>query len=318
MAKNISDAKNYNSSFLYKQYNYDKVIMDAVMTADRIDKSLENFEDVLIATKRRQTTSVLVDVLQSDNIILLDPQKQLPLAFSVFAAKDVKKDQKLRVFIDTTNTLEVKNGFWVCKNVDSFVAQLVSAMAHLIYYADPSRIYTNSNLTLEGTWCFTDLFCYILDYLRVSGFAQNKERIRYIVALYYQCGILWKDLNESTRNVAMKVSGIDKRHADIAEMFLKGDPESAFVNIDAFVNTLAKSFNLAELTTEVVVEKWVFLLGSGVHFGLEIWPAFSRIITDAYAGVYLNRQKTIEKICAKHMVAYTTDLFTIGQAVKRG
>ena len=146
MAKNISDAKNYNSSFLYKQYNYDKVIMDAVMTADRIDKSLENFEDVLIATKRRQTTSVLVDVLQSDNIILLDPQKQLPLAFSVFAAKDVKKDQKLRVFIDTTNTLEVKNGFWVCKNVDSFVAQLVSAMAHLIYYADPSRIYTNSNL----------------------------------------------------------------------------------------------------------------------------------------------------------------------------
>lgn len=315
MAKNISDAKNYNSSYLYKMYDYPKVIMDAIMTAERVNKKEENFKDVIEVTKRRQTTSVLVNVLESDNIILIKPLKPLPLAFSIFCAKDVKVDGKLRVFIDVTKTIDQKDGFWVSTNIDVFVAQLISAMTHLIYYADPAKIYTNAKLTLHGTENYTKLFCYILDYLRVSGYRENQERIQYIVALYYQCGVLWKDLNENARNVAMKVSGIDKRHADIAEMFLKGEPEKCFTDIHTFLEALCVNFHLSDLTLETFVDKYVYLIGSGYQFGIEIFPAFARVITDTYSGKYLTRQKTVEKICGKGIVEFTTDIFEIGKTI---
>lgn len=311
---NIKDAKNYNSSFLYRQYNYAKVLTDAIMTAERIDKNGENFEDVLIVTKRRQTTSVLVDVLMSPNFILLKPNKQLPASMTVFCAKDLKGDGKLKVFIDVTNTLQYKDGFWTVKNADVFVANLVTAATHLIYYTNPARITNNSRLTISGTTCFTDLFCYVLDYLRVSGYQQNKERVKYLVALYYQCGILWKDLGESTRNTAMKIADIDKRHADIAEMFMKNEPEVVFKDIDSFVKFLCGAFKFNDLTTEAFVDKWVYLISG--HFALEVFPAFSRLITDTYSGAYITKQKTIEKVLGANIIKYTTDLFEIIQSAK--
>ena len=315
MAKDISSAKNYNSSYLYKMYDYSKVVTDAIMTAERINKKEENFKDVIDVTKRRQTTSVLVNVLESDNIILIKPLKQLPLAFSVFCAKDIKNDNKLKVFVDVTKTIGQNNGFWVATNIDAFVAQLVSAMTHLIYYADPAKFYTNAKLTLHGAENYTKLFCYILDYLRVSGYRENQERIKYIVALYYQCGVLWKDLNENARNVAMKVSGLDKRHADIAEMFLKGEPEKYFADIHSFIDALCINFHLTDLTLETFVDKYVYLIGSGYQFALEIFPAFARVMTDTYSGKYLTRQKTIEKICGNGIVEFTTDIFEVGKAI---
>lgn len=317
MAKNISDAKNYNSSFLYKQYDYETVLTNAIMSADRIEKESENFQDVIISTKRRQTTSVLVDILQSNNVILLYPLKPLPLAMNTFAAKDIRKDGKLKVFIDASQTLQMKDGFWVTKNVDAFVAQLVSAATALIYYSDPKKIYTNSTLVLESTYCFVELFMYIINYLRVSGYSENKERLKYVIALYYLCGVLWKDMNESTRNIAMKVSEIDRRHADIADMLMK-DYEEAFVNIDTFIKAISRAFNLTDFTTEVFIDKAIKVIGNGTHFGWEIYPSFSRIITDAYAGVYLNRQKVIEKICARHMITYTNALFSLFQIIVKG
>ena len=51
--------------------------------------------------------------------------------------------------------------------------------------------------------------------------------------------------------------------------------------------------------------------GPGTVFGLEYYPAFSAMITDAYVGGYLNNQKTIEKICGKDMVQYSKDVITM-------
>ena len=315
MARNISDAKNYNSSYLYGNYEYSKLIGQAIMSAERINKNEENFEDVRIVTKRRQTTAVLINVLESPNVILLKPNSPLPAAFRVFVAKDNRVDNKVRVFIDISEIIELKDGFWVCKNADVFIAQLVAAMTHLIYYVDPSKIYTNAKLTLHGTENFVKLFGYIFDYLRISGYSENKERIQYIVALYYQCGVLWKDLNENARNVAMKVSGIDKRHADIAEMFLKGEPEKAFVDINAFIKALAVNFKLEGLTLEIFIDKWMYLYGAGYQFAVDIPPAYFKMITDTYSGMYLTKQRTLDKICGKGIIEITTDLFEIGKSI---
>ena len=176
MLKNVSGAKNYNASFLYGQVNYGPQLLEAILKGERIEKKGEKFKEVVFHTKRRQTTSVLVDIMMSDNIVLLHPLKPLPQSFNVFCMKDVKTDSKLKVFIDCTTTIKEVDGFYTSKNIDIFIAQLVAAGTNLIYYADPNRIITNSRLTLSGTKCFSSLFCYILDYLRISGFQNNKDR----------------------------------------------------------------------------------------------------------------------------------------------
>lgn len=317
MAKLIT-AKNYNMSYLYNSVDgYDAALTAAIMTAERIDVNTEKFEPVIIDTKRRQTTSVLVDVLKSNNIILINPEKSLPSAFNVFAAKDNKKDRKLKVFIDVSTTITEQDGFYVPKKIDAFVAQLVAAMIYLIYYADPDRMITNARLVQDSTSTFVNLFCYVLDYLRVSGFSENRDRIMYLTAIYFQTSVLYKnEINDSIRAVAMKVSGLDKRHADIAEIFLT-DPARQLIDIDHFVKFLAGAFRLNDLTTELIVDKWLYLFGTGYQFSLEIAPAFFRLITDTYAGAYINRQKNIEKVIGKDIVTVTKDIFDIGQSIKR-
>ena len=313
MARDISNAKNYNAAYIYGKYNYAELLTKAIVEGERIDPKTEKFENVAFAVKQRQTTAVLVDVLKSQSIILIKLNKALPLAFSVFAAKDLRKDSKMKVFIDVTDIITEKDGFYTCKNIDRFVAMLVSAMTYRIYYADPKRITTNQSLVLHSTRAFTDMFCYILDYLRVSGFKENRERIRFLVATYYLVGMMWKDASTSTMNVAMKVAAIDKRQADIADMFLT-KPEEQLKDINAFINFLAKSFKLNDLTTEVFLDRGNYLFGSSVHFMWEIVPAFLKVITDAFSGAYLVRQNTIEKVIGKQIVEVTQDIFTIGTA----
>ena len=316
MARNISTAKNYNAAYIYNMYNYSDLIMKAITTGDRIDPNSAKFENVAFAVKQRQTTAVLLDVLKSPNVVLIHNPKALPLAFNVFAAKDLKTNSKMKAFIDVTDTITEKDGFYTAKNIDKFVAQLVSAMTYLIYYADPKRITTNQSLVLHSTQAFTDTFCYILDYLRISGFKENRDRIRFLIATYYLVGMMWKDASESTMNVAMKVAGIDKRRADIADMFLT-DPEEQLKNINTFITFLAKSFKLNDLTTELFLDKFVYLCGVGTQFATEIVPAFLKMITDAFSGSYIVRQNTLEKILGKQIVEVTQDIFTIGTAIKK-
>ena len=316
MAKLIN-AKNYNLSYLYNKVpEYGKNMGDAILSFERIDKTLANFEPVYIDVKRRQTMSVLVNVLESENVILLYSNKPMFSAFNVFAARDQKTGGKLKVFIDASTTLEFKDGFWYPKDIDKFIAQLVNATTYMIYYADPDRITTNNRLLNDATKAFVDLFLYILDYLRVSGCTENRDRIAYLTSIYFLTSLCGKDISDSTRAIAMKVSGLDKRHADIAEIFLT-DPLKQLIDINAYITFLASAFKLNDLTTEVFVDKWIYLFGAGYQFALELLPAFIRMITDAYSGTYINRQKNIEKVIGKSIVYVFKDMSEIGYAAKK-
>ena len=139
----------------------------------------------------------------------------------------------------------------------------------------------------------------------------------YLAAIYFQASVLYKnDINDATRAVAMKVSGLDKRQADIAEIFMT-EPEKQLLDIDRFIKFISKAFKLNDLTTELVVDKWLYLFGTGYQFSLEIAPAFFKLITDTYAGAYINRQKNIEKVLGKSIISVTKDIFEIGQSVKK-
>lgn len=315
MSKYIT-AKNYDSAYIYGLYNYGELLVKAINSGNRIDIKSKKAEDILYNIKQRQTTNVLYDFIQSPNVILLKLDKALPQAFNVFSAKDIKIDNKNKVFIDCTNTIEEKDGFYINKNINILVAQCVSAMTYLIYYADPSRLISNQSLIQDSTTAFVDLFCYILDYLKVSGYREYNGRIRFFVACYYLIGILWKDPTPNVYNIATKVSGLDTRKANIADMFLT-NPKEQLKDINSFITFLSKACTLNDLTTEVFVDKFVYICGNGTQFAVEILPAFLKLITDTYSGTYIVRQKSIEKILGRQIITITNDIFNIGNAAHK-
>ena len=85
-----------------------------------------------------------------------------------------------------------------------------------------------------------------------------------------------------------------------------------FLNINFFVETVADVLHLNKMTLDTVIEKWMYIYGTGTVFALELLPAFSHMLTDAYVGAYINNQKTIEKVAGTGMVEFTKTILTIG------
>lgn len=305
-------AKNYSNTYLYTKGEYEKKIFDFIMKSEQINKLDSSFEDIRYEVKRRQVTSVLVKVLDSKNVIILRNDLALPRSFKVFAAKDIKGDHKMKIFIDASEIIQMIDGRYECtkNNIDILISYLLSAMNQLIYYTDPKRILMNNTIISEGTECFADLFTYIMDYLKISGLTSIKEKCLYLASLYFQICIMGKNGDdEGARNRALKISGISDREAQIVDMQID---DNAMLNIKFFMETLSKILKLDKLTLEAFLDKWVYLYGTGTQFAMELYPAFASMITNAYVGAYLNNQKTIEKVTGKNMVDFTRALFTLG------
>ena len=104
MAIDQKTLKSYSDSYLYKKFPlYSKLLTDAVMKDPVIDKSDPLFKDVVYEVKRTKVSDCLIRILNSQNTILLDPEKPLPRTFKVFCAKDFKDKKnptKLKTFID--------------------------------------------------------------------------------------------------------------------------------------------------------------------------------------------------------------------------
>ena len=305
--------KNFGDSYLYNIGGFEKTLMQFMMSAEVIDKTHSSFEEIKYEIKRRQVTSSLMKVLMSNNVILLRGNIGLSRAFKVFAAKDIiSGDKQTKVFIDVTDIIKSDGGNYTLQSrqVDTLVAHLVNAMNTYIYYLAPGKLLNNTALVDAGTQAFADMFTYIIDYLRVGGVENVRERTKYFSALYYQCGLLCKDLTDSTKNRAKKISGLSQREADIVETLMGAEP---FKNIDTAVKSLAKVLRIDEqLKLDNFIEKWAFIYGTGTQYGTELYPSFAAIITNAYVGSYINNQKTIEKVLGRSLTEFTNAIFKVG------
>ena len=306
--------KSYANSYLYTRVpNYEKNILEFVMKAERINKSNEAFFGIIEDTKRRQTSAVLSRVLAREDVIICIYSKPLPSSFKVFACKDVKTDGKVKVFIDCTGLITMKNGFFNCSKIDVFCTYLLNAMTTLVYHQENLKIVTNSTITMSGTECFVALATHIFDYLRLNGYSENRAKIAYIFAMYFQVGILGLNRDStSTMNLAAKVAGIQMRDINAMEIYYHDED---LINIDTVLKCITDTFKTKGMSTDVFIDKWTWFYGTGTHFGTELFTAFAAIITDAYCGSYVNNQKTIEKCCGRSMVSFTTALLRVGSDV---
>ena len=306
-------AKTLNQTYLYGKYpDYEKMLYTFLMTSEEIKKKDAAFEDIRYEVKKRQISNALINVLDSNKVILFIANKPLPKSLKVFVAKDIKGDRQLKVFIDCTDLIAFKNGVYTCRDVDILIAYIVSAMTAMIYHIDEKRLANNNTLTEAGAECFSKLFTHIIDYVyKISIMGSVKSKCIYLSAMYYMINILGKD-NDSTsaKAIAKKLSGISAREEEILELQLEAN---SFLNIKFFVESLGDILKLNGVTLDIIVEKWMYLYSPATVFALEMFPNFSSMITDAYVGCYINNQKTIEKITGRSMVEYTKTILSIGE-----
>lgn len=310
-------AKKVSDTYLYKVGEYEKRLYKWFIESTVIDKDDESIQDIRYDVKRGQNTTVLLKVFDSRNVVLLKNNVAQPRAFKVFAADDVKSgDKKRKVFIDVTDVITFANGRYEIKprDLDKFVSYLMTALCYLIYYADPDRIVNNSSLIDTGNEAFSKLFTYCIDSLRIGGVDKVREKTLYLSSLYYQSNLLGKDFTSSVENRAKRVSGLNSREIEMLDAQLNSD---AFKDIKCFVDALAKVLRCeGSLKIDNFVERWYFLFGSGTQFSMELYPAFSSLLTNAYNGAYLNNQKTIEKVLGRTLIEYTLALLRLGSELQ--
>ena len=309
--------KTYAQTYLYRQFpQYEKMMLEGIMQGERIDVNDDKFANIMYDVKRRQVSSDLIKILKSKNTVLIRPVKSLPKAFKVFVAKDVKNDKKEKVFIDVSDCIFDKNGEYVCNHIDWIIAYLITAMNSYIYALMPNKVLSNQSIIRDGAEAFSSMFSYILDRIyKISTVQSLRKRIEYISAMYYQINILGKDYSkqmESIKAIAMKVSNIEPRDAQIVDLQLE---EGCFNTLLTFTDNLNRIFKFKDLKVSIIVDKWMQSFGTGTVFGLEFYPAFAMMLTNTYVGGYIDNQLTIEKITGQSMVKMTKSILQIGAGV---
>lgn len=308
--------KNFGQSYLYGNADYSKKIADYIIRADRIDKDSKEFDNIRYIVQRNQVTPYLSNFLDKKALVLMINPTPMPLAFKAFTAKDMRYDSQTKVFVDCTGLI-TKNtaGEYTINNrdIDIFIAYLLAALNAIIYSAKPSLLTNNNNLLQSGTECFAKLFTNIIDYMRIGGVDNVREKTLYLSSLYYQINILQKDDTPTVYQRATKISKLSSREAD---NLLVKVPISSFENINTFITALAGALNVEdELKLDNFIEKWVFLYKGGTHFGTELYPAFANMLIYTYIGSYIVNQKTIEKLLGRTMVEFCKTLFAVGGEV---
>lgn len=310
--------KNYSNTYLYGKYpEYDKALFTFIMDGEPINKDADDFSGIIYEVKRRQAIPALLKVLKSDVVVLMTAAKALPRQFKVFCAKDLRggKKTELKVYIDCTDVLHRnKEGNWTCDNIDILLSHLVAAMVDVIYYKEENILTNNAQLTTLGAVSFSALMTYVVDYVsKISSTPKNKSYCQYLCAKYYIANILGRNPETAGMvNVCRQISGLSERESDIVDMQIQ--PHS-FDNIKFFAETLSKILRINKLSVDVIVERWMYLYGVSTVFALEMYPAFSEMLTNCYTGAYLNNQKTIEKVVGTPMVEYTKQILRIGSDV---
>lgn len=310
-------AKSFGDTYLFGKHNeYNKKLMEFIMSNNEIDVESDEFADVLFDLKRQNIGLSIISVATSKNIKLMYGAVKLPAQFKVFAAKDLRgKDTKAtKIYIDCTDVLKFENGKYMCRSIDVLLSYLVNAMTTLIYHADERRILSNMDLTISGARAYSTLFTHIIDYVfKISVNPELKAKSKYLASMFYCEYVLGKD-SSSNSDVARRISGISEREERIINISCN---DQSFSNLQDFISTINKVLKI-NLTLDILVDKWMFVFGPSTVFAIEFFPAFSAMITDTYCGGYLNNQKTIEKLIGDDTASFTKTIFTIGAGALGG
>lgn len=288
--------------YLYSKMNgYTKVMADAILHAKRIDRNTTEFaEDVGLEIKRSKAPIYLLKILNSKNTHLLQPENPLPKPIRVFAAKDIKGNKKINAFIDISNIITQTNNNRYKVNTSVLIAYLLSAKHNMMYYGIPGAFSNKSQLVLLETRAFAKLFTHVIDYLgNISVIPENREKMMYLSAEYFLYNHLKLTDEDKIHEIAMRVADITESQQNIFNIVSDGKD---LKTLPGFVDAVKTIFKMNKLTLSLVIEKWMFLYGAATVLSLEFLPSFLTMITDAYSGVYLNNQKSIEKILAKDLV----------------
>ena len=318
--------KNMSDSYLYQTSGYEKTLFGYIMHSDRVNKKDSSFSDIVYEIKRQQAL-VLMKVLMSDKVVLTLSQTGVSRAFKVIYAKDVRDDGKKKVFIDCAGVISCENGVYKCKKVGNLASHLMTAMTYIIYENLPKAITSNATIMRSGTAAFVDMALYILGYLKVPiTVADNKERMGFILAEYFQTAIVGLDHNEGVINLAKKTAKLEEKkkcdYLNIKFGDVIGNPNVTF---DVFLKKFAEVFldqteenkdnlpkNKELLTTDSFVQRWMYAFGPSTFLGLELFVPFATILSDCYIGAFLNQQNTIEKVVGKNVTIFSNELIKIG------
>ena len=312
--KTFSDSYIYNLDIngnrnIAKEIN--SKLIEYITKSDRIENKKDTaFSGIREEVKRQQTSSLLYSILMSDNIVLCINNIEMPRAFKVFEAKDIAKDGKRRVFIDVTGLIKLENGYYVCKTPYVLITYLMNSIGYLLYRNEPEKLLSNSNITISATECYVNCFVYILDYLRIVGYSENRDKIKYLVGLYFLRNFMNKDLDTYSKNVAAKIANIGTKEINAYELYY--DAEKDFKDISTFIQMIVTNFKLKDLTVEVFIQRWVYHFWRGTEYAIDLLTSFLSMITSAYCGTYIVSQKQIEKCCGKSMVKLVTSLVSLG------
>lgn len=310
----INKVKNFSDCYLYSKGNYEKNLVEFILHSKYLDKNNEGYKNLIADVKRQKVSNSLAKMLESDNCILCVGEVPQPRAFKVFVAKDLRGDKKShKLFIDVTGLIDASKTEYSYNlgHLNVIISYLLAGMNAMIYYVRPEKIINNTRLIEHGTRCFSLMMYYIIDYLRLSGDTSTRGKVMYLAARYYLINILQKPESDSVENWALKISGISANEAKVIDIRIP-TVKNPNVSIATFVKALSEFFKNPKLTTEVVVDKWMYSFGNGSQFGLELYPAFAQIIIYAYVGAYLNNQKTIEKILGRELVSFVTEVMNVG------
>ena len=303
---NTFTMKTYRDSYLYNNKiskndpndtskRTNEAIRDYIISAKRIeDKTSDSFRGIVEEIKRQQRSTILLTVLLMDNVKICIGNSEMPRAFKVFDAKDVKSGNNPSIFIDVTGLIEYQNGYYYCKQIDKFCAYLMDALVYLLYRYYPSKIVENSAITIPATDSYVSCFDFILDYLRITEYVPNKNKISYFVGLFFLVNMMGKNPDDYTKSIAGKIAGLNQNEIRAYDLYFE---DGMFDNIYSFVNFLINTFKLKGFTFEVFISKWMRLYQVGTQYGCELFTSFIIMLCNAYSGSYIVNQKQIERCC---------------------
>lgn len=311
-------AKTLNQTYLYPLYpEYQKKMFEFIMTAEEIDTTSDEFEDVAYDVTKRQVGNNAVKVMNSSKVkLMLATKDNMQKSLKIFTAKNVKEDHQLTTYIDCSNIITKDKGMYRSSNIDMLVSYITAAMNFQVYYtpAYETKVTGHAKLTEIGARAFSNLFFHIIDIIaKISSVPGAKDKCRFLAAEYYQACLLEKDyMSNDTLAVSTKITQISNRDAAI---ILKNYDQDNFLNIKSFVEMISDSLKLPKLTIDTVISKWMYSYDPGTLFAMELYPYFAKMITDAYVGGYVNNQKTIQRIIDTDMNEFSKQLINLEESM---